>query len=348
MRVEADRGNSVNSSTGNWATMSPNYNALMPLTDVPGNDDNTFELTNFYYTQFFNETTGGFIGRFDNNHGSYFQEFAGSGSQIGHRGFMNFSFASNPVVPNFIPYVSALGGGIFHRFSDYTNIVLVIQDINESSQNSSLDKIGENGWNGAFSLYHQYKLNEKPGGFMIGAMYSWDASMNDYSSQSFDAGPLQEAKAKDSGGLLVFNIWQYVKVLDNYILNSPLDISGGTPNLRGYGLFLQGAFGNNDVSLQKHNLSAGVVGKGIHSSRPNDVLGVGFYYNKLNTSRIYTTINDIQIGEETRDRQYGIEIFYDIEIYPWLHISPDFQYNVTESKNGDNSYIFGIRTSIEY
>ena len=44
----------------------------------------------------------------------------------------------------------------------------------------------------------------------------------------------------------------------------------------------------------------------------------------------------------------GFEIFYNIEVTPWIHIKPDFQVIDPSNKQVDIAYVTGLRVKIDF
>ncbi|UJF18720.1 carbohydrate porin [Vibrio sp. SS-MA-C1-2] len=352
MRLEGDSGSSINSASGNWPTMAPNYNAIMPLTDMPGDDSNTFDLTTLTYTQFLSEKFGVFIGRFDNNHQAYMQEFAGGGQKVGERGFMNMSLALNPIVANLQPYTTALGGGAFYQFTDKSSLTVIVQDARESSSELGLDQLGEAGYNVYVGYYQQYQISDKPGGLFLAGFYNNNATLPVVSGRKgsrLDNGmSIDRTETKREGSAVAFNLWQYVSLFDQNYDGSALNLTDNTPDLKGIGVFVQGGMADPDISLQKWNIALGVGGKGLFDSRPNDTFGIGYYYNAMNDSKVLMGNDYLQVIEDSRDNQHGWELYYDFAVTPWLSITPDIQFNSSDSIGVDDSTILGLRVNITY
>ena len=102
-----------------------------------------------------------------------------------------------------------------------------------------------------------------------------------------------------------------------------------------------GVFGRFGWSTGRSNpfeqfYSIGLGGQGIIPTRHNDSFGIGYYY--LNFSDGLPRILDMTAA-------HGIEMYYNIEITPWLHISPDLQviFNPGGSTNGDAALVAGLR-----
>jgi len=63
-RVESDVGNSTQTTAG--TVMAPSFNSVIPVASQP--DDDTLSITNLYYTQFFGQKFGTWVGRTDTLH----------------------------------------------------------------------------------------------------------------------------------------------------------------------------------------------------------------------------------------------------------------------------------------
>ena len=70
-------------------------------------------------------------------------------------------------------------------------------------------------------------------------------------------------------------------------------------------------------------------------SRDADTFGIGYFYIDLSDK----LPNPGNILEDA----WGVEIFYNIEVTPWLHITPDFQVINTSVKSRDKAVIGGLR-----
>jgi carbohydrate-selective porin OprB len=52
-------------------------------------------------------------------------------------------------------------------------------------------------------------------------------------------------------------------------------------------------------------------------------------------------------GENLRDDSWSLEAFYNYEINPWLHVTPNFQYAQNEQSGDDPAVILGVRLVID-
>jgi porin len=106
---------------------------------------------------------------------------------------------------------------------------------------------------------------------------------------------------------------------------------------QGVGAFGRFGWAEQEVNAVAHFYDVGVSGKGVISGRDHDTFGVGYYYLDL-SHRLPSIFHSEQ----------GIEAYYNIEITPWLHITPDLQIIVNPggADMKDTSVVYGIRAQI--
>ena len=107
--------------------------------------------------------------------------------------------------------------------------------------------------------------------------------------------------------------WAIYYNFDQYLYSDPNDPS------QGIGIF--GRFGISDgkANALHQFYSFGVGGRGIIRGREKDQWGIGYYYLKL--SGQFTG----DIVQPLGDHDQGGELFYNIAVTPWLHLTPDLQ-----------------------
>lgn len=76
-------------------------------------------------------------------------------------------------------------------------------------------------------------------------------------------------------------------------------------------------------------------------SRDNDSFGLGYYY--LAISDEFPRV----IERRTQDEQ-GVELYYNIAITPWLHITPDLQVIEPAREDVDATVVAGVRMKIDF
>ncbi len=90
-----------------------------------------------------------------------------------------------------------------------------------------------------------------------------------------------------------------------------------------------------DTNPVENFYSAGIGGKGIIPGRDNDTFGIGYYY-----------IGVSDRFQEEHEGQGG-EIFYNFEVTPWFHVTPDFQIIDPPIRAVETDFITGIRFKID-
>ena len=89
------------------------------------------------------------------------------------------------------------------------------------------------------------------------------------------------------------------------------------------------------------SLAGGIGGRGILPDRPNDQFGIGYYYIDL----ISGPVADL-IGLEGSEQ--GVEIYYEAEVVPWFHVTPDLQIIDPGLSANDTAVVLGLRANVSF
>jgi porin len=113
--------------------------------------------------------------------------------------------------------------------------------------------------------------------------------------------------------------WAFMYNFDQYLIQEKADPSQGL-----------GIFGRFGISDGKANpvaqfYSFGFGGKGLIPRRDQDRFGIGYYYLKVSGDLrdVFPPLLRSRIG---LDHEQGVELFYNIAVAPWLHVTPDLQF----------------------
>lgn len=110
---------------------------------------------------------------------------------------------------------------------------------------------------------------------------------------------------------------------------------------QGLGVFFR--YGNADGSRNDITdfWSFGFQYQGLFEGRDDDVLGVGFAHG---------TFSDESSITYTNDYESAFEVYYNVQVAPWMAVSPDFQY--VTNPGGDSSIgdavVFGLRLQLTF
>ena len=108
-------------------------------------------------------------------------------------------------------------------------------------------------------------------------------------------------------------------------------------------ILIGGTVGPDDPQFAQYNFFTSVEAFGPMASRPHDRMGVSFWYNWLanNYKQLVRPVVNL------RDF-YGFEVYYNIAINKWLHLTPDLQVLKNERSGDDFAIIPGIRAVIDF
>jgi porin len=109
-----------------------------------------------------------------------------------------------------------------------------------------------------------------------------------------------------------------------------------------------GVFGNAGISDGKPNpvrwsLILGIGGSSPIASRTLDSFGIGFYY--LGFDERFKA--DVRPIVPVRDER-GLELFYNVGVTPWCHVTADLQVVTPILGFADTSLVLGMRAKIDF
>jgi porin len=108
--------------------------------------------------------------------------------------------------------------------------------------------------------------------------------------------------------------------------------------------FMGGTGGNDNPNFSNWTVFASIEAFGPMVSRAQDRIGISFWYSGL--SNDFVDLLD-DLGFRARDT-WGFELYYNFEINPWLHLTPDLQLIQNDDKDDDFAVIPGIRLVLDF
>jgi porin len=320
IKGEGQYGDSIIQDTG--TLIAPNIDALFP---VPEADDVT--LTEFLYTQLLSHHFGFFVGKM-----SVLSGDANVFSDDDNKKFLNHALGVNAALLSASPY-SALGAGLIIVPKPNIHLVLSILDAEGTSDKSGFDTVFEGGSVFGAELAIATKFGGKAGHHTFGALFN----SREYTSLNVDprfqipSGIELSLRKESDSWALYYNFDQFIKVEEE-------------DPTQGWGIFGRIGFADEDTSPIKAFYSFGFGGKGIIPGRDNDTFGLGFYYADPSDEFTGKSVE----GSIDIDTGFGAELFYNFEVKPWMHITPDIQ--VLDSGFGgvDTAVVLGLRSRIDF
>jgi porin len=335
VRAETRYGSNTNPHAG---TTQPHFTAsLVPVDYSDLQRDADFTITNLTYTQFLSEHFGLFVGKVDTFENGDLNEFA---SGRGRTQFQNYNLNYGPqtlIVP-----ASTLGAGVLYLPNKNITISSAGLSATDCSYNSCFDDAYDNGTIWANSAMFQYRLGGLPGGANVNAIYFFDADFTELGSLAIELGdgvfgPTTEDE--DESWMVVLSAWQYLSA--DGVGEGPLDLLNQRPDLQGWGVFGRLGFADDDTNPFETSVSVGIGGRGVIPDRPNDVFGIGYFYNDVYEDRL---TNKAGFDGDSQ----GVEAFYNLAITPGAKFSVNLQYLESSLKDLDDATVLSGRLHLVF
>jgi porin len=325
IQAEHQFGTFIGQDTG--TILTSNTDGIFPLPNYQ-----KVNVSEFKFTQFLSESFAIFLGKINTLDGDD-NIFAGG---RGKTNFMNQNFILNPVGIRTVPY-SALGIGaaVFLpnvKVKDPAIFSFVMLGPDGQPNTSGFDKDFKKGETFSFAYRQPTRFFGKSGSHTFSGAYGTKNYLM-----------LEQNPRLILKGLIAKNVtfaekessWSFMYNMHQYLYTEKED------ETQGFGVFARFGTADDKTNPIENFYSVGLGGKGPFDGRDNDTWGFGYFYVQLSDKlgRI--------IEREFGDSQ-GYEIFYNIEVTPWLHITPDFQIIKPSNKNTDTAYVAGMRTKIDF
>ncbi len=336
IRGETRYGSNTNPHSG---TTQPHFTASLPPVDY--NDlqrDADFTITNLSYTQFLSERFGVYLGKLDLFESGDPNEFA---SGRGRTQFQNYNLIFG--TPTLLVPASTLGVGALYLLNEHVTLSSTLLSATDCSYNSCFDDAYDDGSIWANAAMFQYRLGGLPGGANVNALYFFDSDFTELGTLAIVpgdgvVGPV--TSATDESWLAVISFWQYLSAKGAG--EGPLDLSNQRPDLVGWGVFGRLSFADKDTNPFETSVSAGIGGRGVIPNRPNDVFGVGYFYNDVFSDRFTSRVLNF------KGHSQGGEAFYNIAITPAAKFSFNFQYLTSSLKDVDDATVLSGRLHLTF
>lgn len=356
LRGETQFGQSINPKVRSLG--SPNYDALLPIPNEGGKTT----LSEFYVTQALSEKVVIAAGKMDLTIGDDNVFAHDENTQ-----FLNTAFRINPILFPAAPYTTMAAGVILLP----TNWLTITTFVADNDPDGAVTKTG---FNTAFhdrnwlSIMQEYTFKWKPFDKPGHQRFGWFYTTRDIAD--FGGDPrLQLPSNIQRTGLLPGNIGPFRlpkpprRFRSLRLGDSILSADGPDKRPDDWGLYYNfdqflytedgdsdqgvGVFGRFGWSTGESNpieefYSIGMGGKGSIPYRDRDTWGLGYYM--INMSDGLSTLMGI-------DAEQGTELFYNIEVTPWLHISPSLQVIVDPGagfRDRDVAIVYGLRAQMTF
>ena len=246
----------------------------------------------------------------------------------------------------FIGPASTLGAGVIYEPSHDTLFTALLVSGTECVDSNCFDDLDDKGGIALGSVTHQYRLGSLPGGFSGTAAYFFDSDFTELDSLTFDFREALEGgsvsaglnnETQDESWIVGGSVWQYLSIKGS-VPEGPLNLTNQEPDLRGYGIFGRLFLADEDTNPWKTSVAVGAGGRGIFDSRPDDLFGVGYFYNDLSDTLFSESVDDGQ----------GVELFYNFAITPAVRLSTNLQYIGASNPRVDDTTLLTARLQLKF
>lgn len=338
---ETQFGQGIQGKTG--SVISPNFDAMLP---TPGRDGGLTTLSEFYMIQALSEKFAIVAGKVDALGLTDMNAFANNERTQ----FMNFGLRVNPQLAHFAPYTTMMAAAVFMP-TDWFKITTGVAD-NDLDGNAT-----RTGFNTAFhgrnwlTTLQEVEFKVKPFGLLGHQRAGWAWTSKDAvalggsdrvvlpspwpaplltgaRALGLAAGVLEPARRPDD--------WMVYYNFDQFVYNEADD-----PN-QGIGVFGRVGYSTGESNPIEQFYSLGAFSQGLVPTRDRDTCGLGYYHANLS--------DEIRPFLDVHSEQ-GIELFYNIEITPWLHITPDLQVILNPGggfQDRDTAIVYGVRMQMSF
>lgn len=317
LRGETRQGQDTNGIDGTVALS--NFAMALPLLN-----QNMTALTGVQYTQEISEYLTVFLGKLNLLDGT--PEKYARGMRLNY--FWNAAMQSNLTRTYLIP--STLGVGFTIRDNVEPVFSFYLLDTNYIPATSGFSTLFNNG----VVAYGEYRQRTQwldlPGHSAFGFLYS-TATRTAIDSDPYlllesivTGGPVP---TKESSWTATYRLDQvlYANHSDprrNWTLFSDVGLTDGSPNpIRWF-------------------MNMALVGGSVIRGRENDTVGIGYYH--LGVSNVpLLTIHGIEA-------ENGVELFYNVAVTPWFHVTPDIQILDPAQQRNSTALLVGIRARLSF
>ena len=246
-------------------------------------------------------------------------------------GFMNTGLMINPVLIRTVPY-STFGAGFALLNQMEPVFSMAVFDTNNTPTTSGFDTFFDNGASIVTSVNLPTDWMALPGHQGLTGTYSSGTYTNLSPSVYFQPGTgvVVTSPPKEGSWSLGYNFDQAFYV-------SPDD-----PKKR-WGVFGTLGVADDNPSPVNWFANAGLAGTSPLAGRSSDTFGAGYYYTGVSGALKDLAPVLLPLGDEQ-----GVELYYNVAVTPWFHITPDVQFIDPFRERVDESVLLGVRGKIEF
>ncbi|MFM8331081.1 MAG: carbohydrate porin [Candidatus Methylumidiphilus sp.] len=300
------------------------FPAVLPVTP---NDPGVPYLTNFFYTQPLTRRLVVFLGKRDVLGAHDQDKFAGGD---GTQQFVNQAFIANPAFLLGLPYSAYTIGMVTPQ--DWGKATLFVYDPKDRTDEFlDFNDVFSKGVIVGGEARVDTRFFDLPGEQHIGALWKHHAQ-TDLSFGEPTPGVYPEPTVP--GLPTKRDAYTVFYGFDQYLFNWSKDSD------QGWGVFGKASISDGNPTPMRYFLSLGIGGDSPFGRERGDTFGLGWYFNGASSAfgPVPRRLFDPRNGT-------GVEFFYNVQVTPWLNITPDLQYVSPGTSLGGDSFVYGLRVN---
>ncbi len=327
IRAETWYGEYGNVGLRSGAFSPPLFPTLLPTDPT---DPGVPKMTAFMFTQPLSKGLIVFAGKKDILGAADQDIFAGGD---GTNQFMNQAFIANPAFLLAFPYTSFTAGAVMPRA--WGGMSIYVYDPKDRTRDFfKLDDLFSEGIIVGGEVKRKTNFFCKPGEHHVGGIWKHvdlpDLAFNEPPPGQYPYPQIPGVPTKSDSYTLYYGFDQY------------LSLYSREPQ-RGWGLFARAAITDGNPNPVKYFLSAGIGGDSPIRCHSGDTFGIGWYL--VGVGNEFGPVPTALFGP--RDGT-GVEMFYNVQVTPWLNVTPDVQYiHPGAGAIADDAFIGGLRVTVK-
>jgi porin len=291
----------------------------------PRFDQHETAITGLSFAQALNEDVQVTFGKF-NALDMFYMLYPETGRGV--NGFMNASMVVPLALARIFP-LSFMGAGVMTLHGTQVESSVMVYDPHNVATTSGFDELGDNGAN-IMGFYRFFtNVGGLPGSVLFGGV-----------------GATGEFVAFDSGGFIIVPDEGIVAPTQHgtwalfYIQQQTLWADRCNPE-RKIGLLSQWSIADEKTCPYLWTANVGIQGQGLVGGRPQDTLGVGYFYNGLSDEfeNLLSPVLDLHDVS-------GVELYYSAALAKCFALTADLQVIEPAEVSLDTALVFGLRGTI--
>lgn len=321
---------------GQYGNITPNVGSLPPavfpaaLPPVP-NDPGTPFITDFVLTQPLSPNWVVFAGKKNVVGAADQDDFAGGN---GTEQFVNQAFVANPAFLLALPYSSFTAGVVSPR--QWGAVSAFVYDPQDRTKDFfRVNDLFSQGVIVGGEVKVKTNFFNMPGEQHVGGLWKHveltDLQFNEPPPGQYPYTAVPGFATLNNSYTLYYGFDQYLRVLS-------------ADTKRGWGLFGRASISDGNPTPLRYFLSAGLGGYSPLGHQRGDKFGIGWYY--VGSSTAFGPLPRALFGPVDG---WGVELFYNVQVTPWMNISPDFQIIQPGTRAiSQTAYVGGVRMNVKF